>query len=68
MKHYERRTNDAFPYYKLATFDERSFTYRDGKVAYASEDDAKNAAKGSGKFRVSIVTEKGRKDCEPFIR
>lgn len=68
MKHYERRTANAFPYFKLATFDERSFTYRDGKVAYQSEQEAQNAAKGKGKFRVSVVTENGRTDCEPFIR
>jgi len=66
MKHYERRQQQAFPYYKLATWDARSLTFRDGKVAYATPADATKAAKKPGRYRLSIVTENGRSDLESF--
>ncbi len=68
MKQHERRQANAYPYFKLAIFDERSFTFRDGKVAYPTERDAIQAAKNPGKYRLSIVFETGRKDLEPFIK
>lgn len=68
MKHHERRTlgNGTFTYYKLATWDARSFTYRDGKVAYDTLQDATNAARKPGTYRVSVVTPDGRTDMQPF--
>jgi len=66
MKHYERRQQQAFPYYKLANWDARSLTFRDGKVAYATSADATRAAKKPGRYRLSIVTEAGRSDLEFF--
>lgn len=66
MKHYERRQLQAFPYYKLATWDARSMTFRDGKVAYATRADATKSAKKPGRYRLSIVTEDGRSDLESF--
>jgi hypothetical protein len=68
MKQYQRRQANAYPYFKLATFDERSFTFRDGKVAYQTDHEAIEAAKKPGKYRLSIVTENGRSDFEPFIK
>lgn len=68
MKQHERRQSNAYPYFKLATFDERSFTFRDGKVAYPTDSDAIQAAKKPGKYRLSVVTENGRNDLEPFIK
>lgn len=66
MKPHERRAANA-AYYKLAVWDPRSFTFRDGKVAYAREADARAAARKPGKYRVSVVPPDGRRqDLEPF--
>jgi hypothetical protein len=53
-------------YFKLATFCNRSFTWKDGKKAFATEADARRAAKKSGQYRVSRVDELGRHDLQPF--
>jgi hypothetical protein len=66
MKPHERRQAQAYPYYKLATFDTRSVTFRDGKQAHASEAAAKAAATKPGRYRISEITDNGRRDLEPF--
>jgi hypothetical protein len=66
MKHYKRRETQQFPYFKLATFDQISFCFRDGKIAYKTETDARNAARQPGRYRVSVVTESGRTDLDGF--
>ncbi len=68
MKPHERRAADAYPYFKLAVWDARSFTFRDGRLAYASEAYARAEAcrHGKGRYRVSVVTEIGRQDLDPF--
>ena len=66
MKNHERRAANAYPYYKLAVWDARSFTYRDGRVAYPTQHDAVAAISVPGKYRVSKVTADGRRDLTPF--
>ena len=66
MKQNKRRSEGSFPYYKLATFDAISFCFRDGKVAYATEAEAKAAAKNPGSYRVSVVHENSRSDMPAF--
>lgn len=66
MKPHQRRKANAYPYYKLAIFDRQSFTFRDGKTAYATYEDAVEAATAPGKYRISVVTEDDRKDAFPF--
>jgi hypothetical protein len=66
MKMHERRESLAFPYFKLAVWDPRSFTWKDGKVAFASHADAIRAARKPGRYRISEVGESGRIDMEPF--
>jgi hypothetical protein len=66
VKQYQRRETQQFPYFKLATFDPISFCFRDGKVAFKTETDARNAATRPGKYRVSVVTESGRTDLDGF--
>lgn len=68
MKAHERRSADAFPYFKLAAWDERSFTWKDGKVAFPSEGEARGAATRAGRYRLSRVEASGRVDLEPFDR
>lgn len=68
MKMYQYRNIGQSRYFKLAVWDARSFTFRDGKVAYATAEDARKAAKKSGKYRISCVyTDTGaREDYAPF--
>ena len=66
MKPHQRRHTTAYPYYKLAVWDDRSMTFRDGKVAFATEDCATSAATAPGRYRLSVVTESGRRDLAPF--
>lgn len=74
MKKHERRAAQQFPYYKLAAYDPISLTWRDGKKAYASMDDAiADAFDGQGgqrpgQFRVSEVRENGERiDLTPAL-
>jgi hypothetical protein len=66
MKNYERRIAEKYPYYKLAVWDGRSMTFRDGKKAFATREEAISAASATGRYRISEVTEAGRCDIEPF--
>jgi hypothetical protein len=66
MKPHERRQTRNYPYYKLATWDARSFTFRDGKIAYDTKDAALADILKPGKYRVSIVTATGRSDEAPI--
>lgn len=65
MRHFERRLANAFPYFKLAAWDTKNFTWNDGKQAFATQEEAIAAAK-RGRFRISVVEEKGRRDLQPF--
>lgn len=66
MRHYERRLTGAFPYFKLAVYDERNFTFRDRRIAYETEAEARAAASRPGRYRVSRIEERKRLDLEPF--
>ena len=68
MKPHERRQAGAYPYFKLATWQPRSFTFFDGKRALKSEAACHDEAKGlgPGKYRISVVTADGRQDLDPF--
>jgi hypothetical protein len=55
-------------YYKLARWDSRFQSYRDGKGGYGTEEEARNAARACGTYRISRVTPEGtRTDGEPFV-
>ena len=54
------------PYFKLATWDARAMTFRDGKRGYDTEAAARAAATAPGRYRISTVTDAGRTDGEPF--
>lgn len=66
MKHFERRAEGGFPYFKLAEWDARNCCWKDGKQSHATPDDAILAAKKPGRYRISRVDENGRTDLEPF--
>ena len=66
MRNHERRRIHAYPYYKVATWDPISLTFRDGKTAFPSSRLAYASISGPGRFRLSEVTADGRVDMEPF--
>lgn len=69
MKPYERRAAGRYPYFKLAVWDARALTWRDGAQAFDLEAAARNLAwkKGPGRYRISTIKETGeRSDGQPF--
>jgi len=58
------RTQAGF--FKLATFCKLSLTWKDGKKAFCTELDAVKSAKNPGRYRVSEVSDFGRRDLLPF--
>lgn len=58
----------TYPYFKLAKWDERSLTFRDGKMQYPTEAAAVAAARKPGRYRVSRVDRTGRTDLDEFVR
>ncbi len=67
MRPYQRRQEGAYPYYKLAVWDETSLTFRDGRLVFPTEHRAVCAALKPGKYRISEVTDAGRRDLTPFM-
>jgi hypothetical protein len=68
VKPHERRQAKAYPYYKLATWNARNQCWNDGKAAYPTDAEARAAAVKPGRYRVSEVTEHGRRDLPEFAR
>jgi len=66
MKPHERRRLGKTTYYKLAVWDDKNISFRDGKRAYDDYEFAILTAVLPGKYRISEVTEEGRKDFPPF--
>src|SRR5262249_29458354 len=67
VRAFERRATGAFPYLKLAECDAVGLTWRDGKRAFSSKGAAmQSTERRPGRYRVSEVSEAGRKDFEPF--
>lgn len=66
MKPYERRATAAYPYFKLATWDARNLTWRDGKRVQETEAAARSEARTPGRYRISRIEEAGRVDLPPF--
>jgi hypothetical protein len=68
MKPYQRRAAGKPTFYKLAEWDERVLTYRDGKIQFDDRAAAFAAAmkSGPGRYRISRVDADGRHDFEPF--
>lgn len=67
MRPFERRAVGAFPYFKLAKWNDRNCSWDDGKSAYPTEAAAVDMAFPPGRFRVSRVDGPGRRvDFQPF--
>ena len=67
MRPHERRQTAAYPYFKLAVWDERLLTWRDGNKAFADESSALQTAPLGTRVRLSRVEANGRVDFDPFI-
>jgi hypothetical protein len=66
MKAYERRETDAYPYYKLAVWDEVYVTWRAGKSIQETEAAARGLARKPGRYRISRIDEAGKVELPPF--
>jgi hypothetical protein len=66
VKPYERRAADAWPYFKLSTWDDRNLMWRAGKRVLATEAEARSQARPGGRYRVEQFDEKGSRVLEPF--
>jgi hypothetical protein len=66
MKPYERRAAAAWPYFKLAMWDDRTMTWRAGKRVLATEAEARDAATPGGRYRIECFEERGSRILEPF--
>lgn len=66
MKAYELRDAGVTEYFKLAVWNDRLCTWRDGSKQFESPEAAAKTAKVRGRYRVSRVTSEGRIDLEPF--
>lgn len=66
MKPHERRKQNAYPYYKLARWDARLACWVDGKRTFETRDDAQHGTEGRGRYRISVITDRGRKDDLEF--
>lgn len=66
MKPYERRESCAYPYFKLATWDGRSMTWRAGKSTVPSESAARSGARKPGRYRIERFDQGGSTVLEPF--
>jgi hypothetical protein len=66
MRGFERRESGSYPYFKLATWDDRSMTYRAGKVTFPTDGEAKRAAVRPGRYRIESFEESTSSTGEPF--
>lgn len=69
MRPHERRQAGAYPYYRLAVVDERTFCLRQLPGTFATKEEAIARAKHSGRgtYAVSVVNEDGtRYETERF--
>jgi len=66
MKPYERRQKEAYPYFRLATWNSRLCVWHEGRAVFEMEAAARNSASRPGRYRISRIDENGRTDLEPF--
>lgn len=66
MKAYQRRETNAYPYFKLSTWDVRNMTWRAGKSTLSSESEARSTACRPGRYRIEKFDQGGSSVLEPF--
>lgn len=67
MKAYERRERGAYPFFKLAVWDERNCVWKAGKVLFETEVRARASARKPGRYRLTRFEDGGSKsESEPF--
>jgi hypothetical protein len=66
MRPFERRETDAYPYFKLATWDDRAMVWKAGKTVQETEAACLKLARKPGKYRVSRFDESGPVNLDPF--
>jgi hypothetical protein len=66
MRPFERRAANAYPFFKLAAWDDAFGVWKAGKRLYPTEAEARASARSPGRYRVTRVTEGGREELAPF--
>jgi hypothetical protein len=68
MRPFERRESgtDTYPRFKLATWDARNQTWKDGKSVQMTEESCRLTARKPGRYRMSRIDETGYSDLDFF--
>ncbi len=68
MRAFERRETNSYPFFKLATWDDRSQVWKAGKTIQESEAECLKLARKPGRYRVSRFDDAkgGPVNQEPF--
>jgi len=66
MRPFERRAAAAYPYFKLAVWDDLFCTWKVIPKAHATEGAARRAARKPGRYVVCRVDESGKTELGPF--
>lgn len=66
LRPHERRATGATTYYRLATWQPRSFTFRDNAHPYETPEAARAAARKPGRYLISEVSPEGVEVYEDF--
>ena len=63
---FERREDGTAIYFKVATWDARSFTFKAGFKTFPTKEEAMATAVKPGRYRLSEVRPDGKTDSDPF--
>jgi hypothetical protein len=66
VRAYERREQNAYPFFTLAAWDERNCAWKAGKTAYEDEAAARAAARKPGRYRITRFDGRSNAALEPF--
>lgn len=66
MRAFERRESDCYPYFKLATWQDRWMAWQPAKSAFPTEAAAVAAARKPGRYRITRVDDQAKTELEPF--
>lgn len=66
MRPHERRATNSYPYFKLATWDDRNGVWRPGRSVQETEAGCRATARKPGRYRISRAEGSGWVELEPF--
>lgn len=66
MRAFERRERAAYPFFKLASWDDMMMMWKAGKTIQETETECRKLAKKPGRYRISRFEESGPVNLDPF--